>query len=161
MDTPEGSAPLKVQTVRLGDHEVPVVPQKHARLKHGARRLGFDTVEDFFIQLVLPAGGANRYELLCLAIPELERKMPRWEWDGYASKDAAKDDDYDEDKDRSPDYDQIVAAGHKVIEVNGVGRLGKIVGLLQTMTSLTEQAPDSPNGTSTPSSPVSAGSTGG
>ncbi len=145
--------------VTLGAHELPVVPQKHARLKHGARRLGFDTVEEYFMALVVPVGDQDRYDLLSLAIPELPAAMPRWEWEGYASAEAAERDEYVESGDRSPDYDQIVAAGHKVIEVNGVGRLGKIVGLLQTMTSLSAPA-STPNGNSTQPAPVSPGSPG-
>lgn len=141
-----------MERVQLGQHELPVVPQKHARLKFGAKRLGFNSVEDYFVALVIPSGGAERYELLSLAIPALSEKMPRHEWEGFASE-AAMDrgeDGYDEDNDPSPDYDQIVAAGHKVIEVNGVGRLGKIVGLLQTMTSLAQQeSPESENSTAT------------
>jgi hypothetical protein len=159
MDSADGSAPLKVATIKLGQHELAVVPQKHARLKHGAKRLGFNSVEDYFVALAVPAGAAERYDLLNLAIPDLEQKIPRWEWDGYGSAEAAERDDYQESGDRSPDYDQIVAAGHKVIEVNGVGRLGKIVGLLQTMTSLTQQeSGESENSTHT--SPVLPGSTG-
>lgn len=153
-----GPEPGHSKVVKLGEHDVMVVSQRHARLRFHADRLGFNSVEEFLLALALPVdGGHDRFKLLCVAIPELAQKMQRWEWDGFGSQEAAETKIYDEDQDRSPSYDQIVAAGHAVVEVNGVGRLGKIVGLLQTMQKMGE---GSPNGSSTPPVLASPGSTG-
>lgn len=154
----QGPEPGQTKVVRFGQHELQVVSQRHARLRHHSKRLGFGSVEEFLLALALPVdGGHDRYELLCIAIPELAQKMPRFEWEGYASQEAMDADDYSEADDHSPSYDEIVAAGHAVVEVNGVGRLGKIVGLLTTIQSM---GANSPNGNSTPSPLASPGATG-
>lgn len=148
-----------IKTVQLGDHRLPVVSQRHARLDHGARRFGFKDVGEFYAAIAIPVGDhQQRYRLLCLAIPELEKEMPLHEWCGYGSPEAMEQGEYVDAADRSPTDDEIAAAGHAVIEVNGVGRLGKIFGIVQTMSSLAQ--PKSQNGNSTEPSPAMPGVTG-
>lgn len=149
-----------IKTVQLGDHRLPVVSQRHARLEHGARRLGFTDLSEYYVALAIPVGDhERRYKLLSLAVPELPVQMPLHEWCGFASQEAMDSDDYSEGADRSPTDDEIAAAGHAVVEVNGVGRLGKLLGVVQTMSSFAQQEP-SQNGNSTAPVPVSPGSTG-
>lgn len=134
-----------METIKLGNHKgIPVVGQKHARLRH---RLSLD---DF--QAILSAQYVeNSYKILCVLIPAI-KQIPEYEYAGFVSQEAWDNDDYDEDNDPGPTTDEIVNAFEKALIVSGAGRVGKILDLARTMVSLTP--------TQTPPSLASPGSTG-
>lgn len=140
------------ELIKLGDHEVWVVPQRHARIR---RRLSADD----FRKIMSGDYAAEAYRILGILIPDLTEKVPLYEWEGFASEEAyAKGDEgYDEDKDRSPTTLQIVEAFETALRVSGVTKLGKIIDLVQ----LGVQAQGMTDSTPTPSSPESPGSNGG
>lgn len=125
--------------VQLGDHLLPVVPQRHARLRRNL------TAKD--LEAIFSAKYASEtYRLLTVLIPALKPNpranppvpgVPLWEWEGYASQEAMDQDNYDEALDRSPTTAEMVDAFEKAIMVSGADRLGKILGLVETMGNLT------------------------
>lgn len=142
-----------METTVLGEHRLAVVPQRHARLRH------LLTGED--LQAVLGAEySKHAYRVLCVLIPTLEKEMPEWEFDGYGSEEAWKEQDYDETLDKSPTVDQIVEAFEIAIKVSGGNRLGKLLGLVQSVQKMTDQAEAEANAASTPPSPDSPGNDG-
>lgn len=137
-------------TVRLGEHIVPVVSQRHARVRHLLTSGDFET-------LLSPDYGPRTYRLLSALIPALATAMPEWEFNGYGSPEAAERDEYDEETDHSPTTAQIVDAFEAIIKVSGGDRLGKLLSLAQDVRRGMEQANAQ---ASTPTSPASPGSTG-
>lgn len=107
--------------VTLGAHEVPVYPQRHAYLTN---KLGkwFGTIIGSQQELegvnTLGFLGERTYEVLGVMIPTLPKRMPKWEWDGYGSADAAERGEYVEDDDKSPTVPEIIDAFQVAIEVN-------------------------------------------
>lgn len=134
--------------IRLGDTEgIPVVPQKHARLR---RYLNYDD----FTQILSKKYSENSYRLLCILVPAIDPKNPEsvqagtaiqeWEFDGFPTEEAwrryhgGEPDAYDEDNDPCPTPDEIAIAFEIALRVNGAGRLGKIVTLVQSATKVIE-----------------------
>lgn len=133
--------------VRLGDKELLVVPQKHAKLR---RYLS----PDDFRKIMSREYSTESYRLLKILIPALDPENPEakraqtflheWEFDGFPTKEAWEAynegdlDVYDEDVDPGPDADQIMNAFETALRVNGSARLGKLVGLVQTMGRVVE-----------------------
>lgn len=146
-----------METITLGQHKgIPVVPQRHARLRHRLSRQDFD-------KLMSGDYAAESYRLLCVLIPAIDPEtpanranpggIPLWEYDGYGSQEAYERGEYVEEDDKSPDTAEIVNAFETALMVAGVGRLGKIMSLVEsigTMTALQTQTPTVP-------SPVSPG----
>jgi len=141
-------------TVRLGERVFPVVPQKHARLRHHLN------AEDFS-KIMSGDYGHHSYRVLKVLIPALET-MPEYEWEGFHAQEnweAYKAGDrelYDENNDPSPTTDDIIAAFQTALEVSGAGRLGKLLTLISRATTAAELSTARP----TPLSPASPGSTG-
>lgn len=136
------------KTVKIGDHQIPVTAQRHARLR---RQL---SAEDF--EKVLSGDYASEsYRVLSVLIPALPQAIPLYEWEGYASQEAMDKDEYDEASDKSPTTAEIIDAFETAINVSGADRLGKIVNLVQ-MGVESQKAMS----VQTPSSPESPGSNG-
>lgn len=146
-----------METVKLGDHVIPVPPQRHARLRNQLNDADFRKVlsRDY---------GAESYRLLCILIPSL-KQVPEYEWEGYASQEAMESGHYDEDADRSPTGAEIVDAFETALSVNGAGKLGKLLGLITDMTKMGQQAQaakaEAESESSMPGSPESPGENGG
>lgn len=147
-----------METVKIGDHVLPVVPQRHARLRH------LLSPEDF--QAILTKDYAREtYRVLGILIPALPERIPQWEWEGYASEEAMANDEYVEDLDKGPTTADIVNAFETALKVSGAGRLGKIIELVQMGQKLGDQAAvaraqTTQTVTPTPPSPVSPGANG-
>ncbi|MBA2726478.1 MAG: hypothetical protein H0U53_10850 [Actinobacteria bacterium] len=165
------------EVIKVGRHPLPVVPQKHARLRHNLSAADFQA-------LMSSNYGHEAYRVLGILIPQLHQVMPEWEFQGFGSEEAWKSDAYDEALDNGPTTAEIVEAFKQALIVNGAGELGKIIDLVkmgqnameaqQTQTTSEQQTPTSldslgvngeshltPTGTSlptTPESPVSPGS---
>lgn len=138
-----------VGVVRLGDKgEIPVFPQKHARLRR------YLTYEDFQ-KVMSKEYSHNSYQLLCILIPAIDPKNPEavakgtaiqeWEFDGFPTEERWRDyhengnkDAYDEYADPCPTTDEIAIAFETALRVNGAGRLGKIITLVQGATKVVE-----------------------
>lgn len=113
-----------MELIKLGNHSLPVVAQRHARLRH------YLTNTDF-TSLLGGNYGHESYRLLGVLVPVLPDAMPEWEWEGYGSEEAWQNSDYVEDMDRSPTTEEIVVAFETVLKVNGAGRLGKIMDMVK------------------------------
>lgn len=134
-----------MELITLGDKKIPVVAQRHARLRHYLSNTDFS-------ELMTANYGPESYKLLSVLVPALPEAMPEWEWNGYGSSDAEEAGEYVEALDRSPTTEEIVVAFETVMKVNGAGRLGKIMDLAKfAMRQAEVQTP------TMPSSPVSAG----
>lgn len=135
-----------IGVIRLGSKELSVVPQKHARLRRYLR------YEDFQ-KILSKEYSENSYQLLCILIPAMDPKNPEstektkveeWEFDGFPTKERWEDyksgnqDAYDEYADPGPTTDEIAIAFETALKVNGAGRLGKIVTLVQGATRIVE-----------------------
>jgi hypothetical protein len=130
---------------------IPIVAQKHARLRH---YLG---AEDF--QKILSADyGHESYRILSIIVPAIPNGVkdinnpnrrtvepfPEWEWEGFASEEAWKAyqngdrDAYDEEADQSPTGAEIVDLFEKALMVNGANRLGNLLSLVRSGATLVE-----------------------
>ena len=114
-----------METATIGEHRLPVVPQRHARLKHKL------SPEDF-TRLMSQDYGRESYRVLSILIPALPEQIPLYEWEGFASEEAMEADDYDEALDKSPTTAEIIDAFETAFLVSGAGKMGKIVDLIQT-----------------------------
>lgn len=105
---------------------LPVVPQRHAYLKHKLSAADFESV--------LSANYAREsYRVLSVLIPALPAAIPEWKWEGYSSAEAMEQSNYIEEHDESPSFDDISRAFEMAIRANGGDRVGKLLGLIQTV----------------------------
>lgn len=78
-------------TIRLGEHELPVYPQRHAYLTH---RFGkflnglMDSGEGLSGESIARFLGERAYEALAVLIPNLGNRIPEYEFVGYGSQAA-------------------------------------------------------------------------
>jgi hypothetical protein len=115
-------------------HTYAVVPQRHAYLQRQLSQT-FESLGELDVkQLRGDAEGAilgqtttQVWSLLKVFIPDL---MPLYEWEGFSSDEAMKANDYDKERDRSPDLDQQVEAFKAVLEVNRLDLLRYIKDLV-------------------------------
>ena len=122
-------------SVELGDYEYQVIPQRigYLRSRFGVALQGLDASE-LSTGNVLEFLGERVYAVLQVFIPEL---MPRYEFLGFATKEAEESNDYDPEYDHSPSPSQVKEAllkGAEVNEIDLLKHLGKLIGpdLLQT-----------------------------
>lgn len=142
-----------METIEICGRKIPVVAQRHARLRHLLK------AEDF--QAILGADYSREaYRVLGVLIPALPDAVPEHEWEGFASREAMDADDYDEAHDTSPTPAEIIAAFEMAVKVNGGGRLGKIVELVQAGQGLAKLNAEAMAGSTTPGSPGSPGANG-
>ena len=147
-----------MELVPVGSRMIPVVAQKHARLRH------YLSQEDF--QKVLSKDyGHESYRILSILVPAIPngvknidnpnvytvQPLPEWEWEGYASEEAWQAGEYDEELDRSPTGAEIVDLFEKSLMVNGANRLGNLLSLVRSGATLvearsTDNSPASPGG---------------
>ena len=126
-------------TTKLGDHIVPVPAQKHAYLR---RKLGKDGIGKLLSgNLSLESYGHDAYQLLAILIPAYTKAVPEYEFEGYASREAMEADEYDEEQDKSPTFDEILGALEVAIKANGGERLGKLLALVESVQDLSRTAP--------------------
>lgn len=118
-----------METLNICGRIIPVVPQRHARLRH--------LLKPGDLQQVLSKQYSQEsYRILSILIPKLSEMIPEHEWEGYVSQEARGNDEYDELLDKSPTTLEIVEAFEKAFQVGGGGRLGKIMGLVEAGGSL-------------------------
>lgn len=122
--------------IALGDKSLPVYAQPFRRI---VKRLGSvmdalrdstDDAQGFDTEQFVGSLGDKLYETLVTFVPKLPEFLPEFEFNGYASPVAMKEDNYDEDNDPSPTLPQFIDAFDTIIEVNGGKRfldmLGKV-----------------------------------
>lgn len=122
-------------TVRLGEHEIPVYGQRWRycvnKLESVIRSYVTETGDvavdpnninpsDLAVML-----GDSTYSALCALIPALGKRMPEWEFNGYASAEAASRGEYDPDKGNEPTIPEIIEAFEVAWRVS---RLDTVVG---------------------------------
>jgi len=116
-------------TVTLGNVEVPIYAQRHAYL---ARRIGpavqavIDRGQAVTADNLLAFAGDSAYDVLAALIPNLEKRMPRWQFLGYGSQAALDADEYDDTVDVSPSLPEIREAFVVAARVNGIDELAKL-----------------------------------
>jgi hypothetical protein len=115
--------------VELGDVTYMIVPQRIGYLRS---RLGVVLAGLIDMELtgdnIADILGEKVYGVLSVFIPDL---MPEWEFQGFATKEAMTEDQYDEKYDKSPSPTQIRRALAAVAEVNEIDllrHLGKLIG---------------------------------
>ncbi len=144
------------ETIQIGKHVLPVVPQKHARLRH---KLSTDDFE----KIMSGEYSHHSYRVLGVLVPALLDAMPEHEWDGYASREAQEAGQYDENNDPSPTTAEIVNAFEKALMVSGAGRLGKLLDLVKTgqnMAAVAQEKEKTLSAPQTPESPDTPGESG-
>ena len=130
---------------------IPVVAQKHARLRH------YLSQEDF--QKVLSKDyGHESYRILSILVPAIPngiknidnpsiytcKPLPEWEWEGFSSEESWKKynagdrDAYDENSDHSPTGAEIVDLFEKALMVDEANRLGNLLTLVRSGATLVE-----------------------
>lgn len=111
--------------VRLGPHEYRVQPQRHAYLKREMRKFvdSLSALEDMEADQLLDIFTMKAYEVLSVFIPDL---MERYEFQGFATREAFESGDYNEEYDRSPTIPEITVALNAAIDVNGLRFIGKV-----------------------------------
>jgi hypothetical protein len=124
-----------METVAICGKRVPVVPQRHARLR---RRL---SAADF--QAIMTRNyGHESYRILGVLVPDLHKLVSEAEWEGFENeeewrhwKDTGEDPRPDEQADHEadnigPTTSEIADLFETAFKVSGAGRLGKLVDLL-------------------------------
>ena len=144
--------------VTLGEHTVPVYAQRHAYL---ANRLGgfvdnvLERVGDLDASGLIEAVQQSSYELLCVLIPNLSKRIPEYEFRGFGSADAMVADDYDEEVDKSPTVPEIRTAFEVASRVNSFDVLRHLWAVVdpqllrgmvnaQVATAISQTSPSSP-----------------
>lgn len=152
-----------METVKIGGRTIPVVPQRHARLR---RKLSMDD----FQRIMSKDYSQEAYRVLGILIPELPNVIPEHEWDGFASRsdwehwretgeDNRSEEEADKEDDLSPTTAEVVNAFEKAFMVSGAGRMGKIVDLVLAGRNMSQgQVPTTSS--QTPDSPGSLGASG-
>jgi hypothetical protein len=140
-----------MELVQVGNRTIPVVAQKHARLRHHLH-------QDDFQKVFSKDYGHETYRILSVLVPAIPLGVrnlddpekytvdpfPEWEWEGFQSEDAweaykrGDRDVYDEDYDHSPTGAEIVDLFEKALMVNGANRLGNLLSLVRSGATLVE-----------------------
>jgi hypothetical protein len=124
--------------IQLCGHNLPVVAQRHARLRHHL------TGEDFN-KVLSKDYSTEAYRVLSILIPALPDAIPEYVWEGFGTQEAWESymrgnrDEYNEDNDNSPTPDDIAAAFEKALNVNGANRLGKLLTVINSGATLVAQ----------------------
>lgn len=108
--------------VTLGDHTVPVYPQRHAYLtNHLTKFIESLTKQDINTESpgdVIGFLGGRVYDLFAVALPTYVKRCPRWEFMGYGSAEAYEAQEYVEADDKSPTVPEQVTAFEVAARVN-------------------------------------------
>lgn len=100
--------------ITLGEHEIEVFPQRHAYLTNKlgkyVQKLAESDLDLGDASGVASFLGGEAYDLLAVLLPQYAKRCPRYEFLGFDSQEACDKDEYDEDKDKSPTFPEIVNA---------------------------------------------------
>jgi len=121
----------KEVTLGLGDGEVvvPVREQSAAYLAFQVQRLGLTLSGDLDAENVVGVMFGRGYQALIVLVPELEARMPEWQFAGCSSREALEAGDHDiEALKRAPSAPQIREAFRVGLEVNGLEQMLQEVG---------------------------------
>lgn len=145
------------ERITLGDHtDIPVVAQRHARIAHGFKAFAGNLQQlagqEFDGDMAVELFGDKAYEVLCLLIPELDRRIPEHEFRGYPNRAAMETGAYDPDRDRSPTTAEIADAFETAFRVSRFDMVEKLLGptmlrtvigtaLMAILSTLSESSP--------------------
>lgn len=118
--------------VTLGEHTLPVYAQRHAYLMNRVGRFVDELVQrvgDLDTSQILGLLQESSYELLCVLVPNLEKRIPEYEFRGYGSREAMDEGIYDEEVDQSPTLPEIRTAFEVAARVNAFDVVRHIWGL--------------------------------
>ena len=119
------------ESITLGGVELAVLPQRHAYLSN---RLGpaiqhaVERGEGLTSDKLMEFAGDGVYDVLCALIPQLAKRMPRWQFLGYGSQTDLDAGEYVEESDESPTLPEIREAFVVAARVNCIDELGKLLG---------------------------------
>lgn len=121
---------MSASEITLGEHTVPVYAQRHAYLQNRLGRF-IDRLLEQGVDggSVLDVAQHSAYELLCVLIPNLDKRLPEWEFKGYGSREAMDAGEYDDKADRSPTVPEIREAFVVAARVNAFDAL-KVLGTI-------------------------------
>ena len=146
--------------VTLGSVEVDVFPQRHAYL---VRRIGpavqavLDRGQAVTADNLLAFVGEGAYDVLSALIPNLEKRMPRWQFLGYGSQAACDTGEYDDAVDESPSLPEIREAFVVAARVNGIDELAKLGKVIDPRLIRAQVNSAIANSIDSPTSPVMSG----
>ena len=158
-------------TVTLGTVEFDVLDQPHAYLLHhlsGVVQQILDSGSGVDVDSLVGFLGDGVYDVLCVFLPDLRKRLPAHEFAGYPNRAAMDERVYDEEyARRTPTIPQIAHALEQCIEANGGEWFKKLIGLVDpqlaraavtemTATYLSKTSANSPL-TSGESAPTSSG----
>jgi hypothetical protein len=101
---------------------IPAYAQRHAYLTNRLGKFidvmasqadGLDSISS-----AVSVMGDSAYDVLCALIPNLSKRVPKWEFAGYGSAEAYEQGEYDENEDKSPTFPEIVEAFEIAVRVN-------------------------------------------
>jgi len=110
-------------TAPFGPHEITLAPQAIGRVQHVVLP-ALDGLQEIQSGQFSEAG----YKFVVALIPDVGRKMPLYEFLGYASRDAHEAEQYDEGNDPSPTLDEVLHALEMAAEISGVDTIRKWMG---------------------------------
>jgi hypothetical protein len=119
--------------ITLGDHTLPVYAQRHAYLANRLGRFIDELVQrsqDLDANGIVGALQESSYELLCALVPNMEKRIPEYEYRGFSSREAMEAGDYDEQLDKSPTLPEIRAAFTIASKVNAFDVLTHLKGII-------------------------------
>lgn len=124
---------MSVEEITLGEHTLPVYAQRHAYLTNRLGRFLDDLLErvgELDTGGIIAALQASSYELLCALVPNLEKRIPEYEYRGFSSREAMDEDIYEEEADKSPTVPEIRAALETAARVNSFDVFKHVMGVL-------------------------------
>jgi len=111
-----------METIKLGEHEVEVYPQRHAYITNKVGKVIAQVIADGGdindAQDIVGFLGGGTYAMLAAMCPNYGKRCPEYEFMGFKDKESYERGDYDEKFDKSPDYPEQVAAFEVLARVN-------------------------------------------
>jgi hypothetical protein len=117
--------------ITLGPVTVSVVPQRIGYLENRIGPVITGVIargESLTTEAILPATKEAAYDLLCALIPNLDKRLPKWQFCAYGSAEAMDAGEYDEAVDESPTLPEIFDAFETALRVSGVTRGAELLG---------------------------------
>jgi hypothetical protein len=117
--------------ITLGPVTVSVVPQRIGYLEN---RIGpaitaiIASGEGLTTAAIMPATKEAAYDLLCALVPNLDKRLPKWQFCAYGSAEKMAAGEYDEALDESPNLPEIFDAFETALRVSGITRAADLLG---------------------------------
>jgi hypothetical protein len=117
--------------ITLGPVTVAVVPQKIGYLENRIGPIITAVIargEGLTTAAIVPTTKEAAYDLLCALIPNLGKRLPKWQFCAYGSAEAMEAGEYVEAVDESPTLPEVFDAFETALRVSGVTRAAELLG---------------------------------